>query len=53
MKQDFVEEMQYLSKLRHPCVTTIMGAVLGKDPMLVMEVSDSDCCLLVVQAVAV
>jgi Receptor family ligand binding region len=25
MKQDFIEEMQYLSKLRHPCITTIMG----------------------------
>jgi serine/threonine protein kinase len=37
MKQEFVEEMRYLSKLRHPCVTTIMGAVTGKDPMLVME----------------
>ena len=37
MKQEFIEEMRYLSKLRHPCVTTIMGAVLGDDPMLVME----------------
>ena len=25
MKQEFVEEMRYLSKLRHPCVTTVMG----------------------------
>lgn len=39
MRREFVEEMRYLSKLRHPCVTTIMGAVLGEDPMLVMEVS--------------
>ncbi|CAB9505497.1 activated protein kinase catalytic subunit alpha-1 [Seminavis robusta] len=40
MKLEFIEEMRYLSKLRHPCVTTIMGAVLGKDPMLVMEYMD-------------
>ena len=25
MKQEFMEEMRYLSKLRHPCVTTVMG----------------------------
>ena len=25
LKQDFLEEMRYLSKLRHPCVTTVMG----------------------------
>ena len=25
LKNDFVEEMRYLSKLRHPCVTTVMG----------------------------
>jgi serine/threonine protein kinase len=25
LKQEFVEEMRYLSKLRHPCVTTVMG----------------------------
>ena len=37
MKKEFMEEMRYLSKLRHPCVTTIMGAVTGKEPMLVME----------------
>lgn len=38
-KQEFVEEMRYLSKLRHPCVTTVMGAVVDKgvEPMLVME----------------
>lgn len=30
MKADFVDEMRYLSKLRHPCITTVMvsfGAV--------------------------
>ena len=37
IRADFVEEMRYLSRLRHPCVTTIMGAVLGEEPMLVME----------------
>lgn len=39
MRDDFVEEMRYLSRLRHPCITTVMGAVLEKneDPMLVME----------------
>ena len=25
MKNEFIEEMRYLSKLRHPCITTIMG----------------------------
>jgi len=25
MKCDFIDEMQHLSKLRHPCITTIMG----------------------------
>jgi hypothetical protein len=25
LKKEFVEEMRYLSKLRHPCVTTVMG----------------------------
>jgi ABC-type phosphate transport system substrate-binding protein len=37
---DFVAEMRHLSRLRHPCVTTIMGAVLGEEPMLVMEYMD-------------
>ena len=31
LKAEFMEEMRYLSKLRHPCVTTVMGKiVLGK-----------------------
>lgn len=25
LRNDFIEEMRYLSKLRHPCVTTVMG----------------------------
>lgn len=39
LKADFVLEMRHLAKLRHPCITTVMGAVVSKDsePMLVME----------------
>jgi len=39
LRQDFLVEMRQLSKLRHPCIATVMGAVMGKDeePMLVME----------------
>ena len=42
MKEEFIEEMRYLSRLRHPCITTVMGAVIehGEDPMLVMEYMD-------------
>jgi serine/threonine protein kinase len=42
LREDFVEEMRYLSRLRHPCITTVMGAVMEKDedPMLVMEFMD-------------
>jgi len=42
LRKEFVAEMRYLSKLRHPCVTTVMGAVIAKkhDPMLVMEYMD-------------
>ena len=41
LKEEFMEEMRYLSKLRHPCVTTVMGAMIEKseDPM----VSSADC----------
>lgn len=41
-KTHFIREMRHLSKLRHPCITTVMGAVLerGVDPMLVMEYCD-------------
>lgn len=42
LKADFIVEMRHLSKLRHPCVTTVMGAVIAKneEPMLVMEYMD-------------
>jgi serine/threonine protein kinase len=43
LKEDFIKEMRYLSKLRHPCITTVMGAVIPKDnesPSLVMEYMD-------------
>ena len=38
-KREFVNEMRLLSRLRHPCITTVMGAVTSNaiDPMLVME----------------
>lgn len=25
LKEEFIEEMRYLAKLRHPCITTVMG----------------------------
>ena len=39
LTKDFIEEMRHLSKLRHPCITTVMGAVYenGSEPALVME----------------
>eukprot|EP00960_Hanusia_phi_P042766 755698-Hanusia_phi.AAC.3 len=39
LRAQFLQEMKVLSKLRHPCITTIMGAVIeeGKDPLLVTE----------------
>ena len=39
LKADFVREMRHLAKLRHPCITTVMGAVISRveEPMLVME----------------
>jgi len=39
MRNSFIEEMRHLSKIRHPCITTVMGAVVASDcePMLVME----------------
>ncbi|CAJ1963247.1 unnamed protein product [Cylindrotheca closterium] len=37
-KQLFMDEMRVLSTLRHPNITTMMGAVIdGSEPMLVME----------------
>lgn len=37
-RKEFAREMRHLSKLRHPNITTIMGATLekGKPPMLIM-----------------
>jgi len=43
MRQEFVEEMRHVSKMRHPCITTMMGAVIGGgkcEPMLVMELME-------------
>jgi len=42
LKTDFILEMRHLSKLRHPCITTVMGAVISKkeEPMLIMEYMD-------------
>jgi serine/threonine protein kinase len=42
LKADFIHEMRLLSKLRHPCITTVMGAVIesGQEPLLVMELMD-------------
>jgi guanylate cyclase, other len=39
MKDNFIREMRLLSKLRHPCITTVMGAVIfsSDDPLMVME----------------
>jgi serine/threonine protein kinase len=38
-RNNFIKEMRFLSKMRHPCITTVMGAVVASDcePMLVME----------------
>ena len=42
MRDAFVEEMRLLSRLRHPCITTVMGAVLDRkhEPLLIMERMD-------------
>jgi serine/threonine protein kinase len=42
LRKDFLNEMRLLSRLRHPCITTVMGAVIAPrtDPMLVMEFMD-------------
>jgi len=38
-EEEFIQEMRTLSRLRHPCITTVLGAVISRshDPMLVME----------------
>eukprot|EP00980_Cylindrotheca_fusiformis_P017256 scaffold5338_cov112-Cylindrotheca_fusiformis.AAC.3 len=42
LRKNFIMEMRVLSKLRHSCIATIMGAVLerGSEPMLIMEYMD-------------
>eukprot|EP00980_Cylindrotheca_fusiformis_P023028 scaffold10066_cov100-Cylindrotheca_fusiformis.AAC.5 len=42
LRKDFIKEMRVLSKLRHSCIATVMGAVLerGSEPMLIMEYMD-------------
>jgi len=42
LKQNFISEMRILSKLRHPCITTVMGAIIEDrtEPALVMEFMD-------------
>jgi len=39
LKSDFIVEMRHLARLRHPCIATVMGAVISRkeEPMLVME----------------
>lgn len=39
LKEEFIKEMRQISKLRHPCITTVMGAVISptEEPQLVME----------------
>eukprot|EP00977_Amphora_coffeiformis_P008605 scaffold1953_cov176-Amphora_coffeaeformis.AAC.23 len=29
LREHFIEEMRHLSKLRHPCITTVMGKLVG------------------------
>lgn len=38
-EEEFMVEMRVLSRLRHPCVTTVLGAVISRthDPMLVSQ----------------
>ena len=42
MRDAFVDEMRLLSRLRHPCITTVMGAVMDSkhEPLLIMERMD-------------
>lgn len=40
-EEAFMQEMRVLSRLRHPCITTVLGAVISRahDPMLVSKCS--------------
>lgn len=40
LKTDFISEMRQLSKLRHPCITTVMGAVISSWQEVRLEVHD-------------
>jgi serine/threonine protein kinase len=39
VRRDFITEMRLVSQLRHPCITTVMGAIInkGSEPALVVE----------------
>ena len=39
LEREFIQEMRVLSRLRHPCITTVLGAVISRkhDPMLVSK----------------
>mmetsp|Transcript_73487 Transcript_73487/g.239082 ORF Transcript_73487/g.239082 Transcript_73487/m.239082 type:complete len:1263 (+) Transcript_73487:103-3891(+) len=43
LQREFIQEMRILARLRHPCVVTVMGAVISSkvEPMLVMEFMDN------------
>ena len=43
LKKEFVAEMRTVSKLRHPCVVTVMGSVIDtkEEPLLIMEFMDN------------
>lgn len=51
LKSDFMVEMRLLSRLRHPCITTVMGAVINQNehPMLIMEFMEMGSLAEVVQ----
>ncbi|EKX55051.1 hypothetical protein GUITHDRAFT_62967, partial [Guillardia theta CCMP2712] len=42
MYNNFIKEMRVISRLRHPCITTVIGAVKDKkEPLLVMELMEN------------
>jgi len=47
LKQEFMEEMRHLSKLRHPCITTVMGK-FRVEKKRTQGVFDSPTCPLIV-----
>ena len=46
LERDFVSEMRYLSKLRHPCVTTVMGKFICSSLLFVSLIHASHSFLL-------